>query len=79
MIRAKIWDTTGQERYRALAPMYYRGAHGTFLIYNMTDRWLSELRDKAPEDIVLTLVGNMRENEGMRKVSTEEAVSYAEK
>ena len=32
-----IWDTAGQERYRSLAPMYYRGAHGAFIVYDVTN------------------------------------------
>ena len=34
----EIWDTSGQERYHALAPMYYRGADSAMVVYDITDQ-----------------------------------------
>ena len=34
--RFEIWDTAGQERYHSLAPMYYRGARGCVVVYDVT-------------------------------------------
>ena len=33
-----LWcrDTAGQERYRSLAPLYYRGAAAAAVVYDMT-------------------------------------------
>ena len=63
--RLDIWDTAGQERYRSLAPMYYRGAHGAFIVFDSTNsdtyigakKWIKELQNKVPE-CVLVLLGN---------------------
>ena len=38
VVKAQIWDTTGQERYRSIAASYYRGALGALLAYDVTDR-----------------------------------------
>jgi small GTP-binding protein len=35
-VKAQIWDTVGQERYRAITNAYYRGAVGALLIYDVT-------------------------------------------
>jgi GTPase SAR1 family protein len=32
----QIWDTAGQEKYRALAPMYYRSADAALLMFDFT-------------------------------------------
>ena len=32
-----LYDTAGQERYKAFTPSYYRGADGIILIYDITD------------------------------------------
>ena len=35
-IQFGIWDTAGSERYKALAPMYYRGAEAAIVVYDIT-------------------------------------------
>ncbi|KAL5984578.1 hypothetical protein ACLOJK_018683 [Asimina triloba] len=57
-IKAQIWDTAGQELYRAITSAYYRGALGALLVYDVTkpttfenlSRWLKDLRAVATED-----------------------------
>ena len=33
-----IWDTLGQERFKALAPIFFRKSIGAFLVYDVTNR-----------------------------------------
>jgi small GTP-binding protein len=33
-----IWDTLGQEKFKAVAPLFYRKAVGAFLVYDCTNR-----------------------------------------
>jgi len=35
-VKFLIWDTAGQEKYRSLAPMYYRGARCAIVAYDIT-------------------------------------------
>ena len=35
-IQFGIWDTAGSERFKALAPMYYRGAEAAIVVYDVT-------------------------------------------
>eukprot|EP00009_Paramoeba_aestuarina_P006541 CAMPEP_0201507236 /NCGR_PEP_ID=MMETSP0161_2-20130828/957_1 /ASSEMBLY_ACC=CAM_ASM_000251 /TAXON_ID=180227 /ORGANISM="Neoparamoeba aestuarina, Strain SoJaBio B1-5/56/2" /LENGTH=213 /DNA_ID=CAMNT_0047901543 /DNA_START=550 /DNA_END=1191 /DNA_ORIENTATION=- len=86
-IKAQIWDTAGQERYRAITSAYYRGAVGALLCYDIAksvtyknvERWLTELRENAAENIVIMLVGNKSDLKHLREVPTEEAREFAEK
>ena len=32
-IKLAIWDTAGQEKYNAVAPVYYRDAMGAIVVY----------------------------------------------
>lgn len=65
-VLAQVCDTAGQERFRAIATTYYRGANGAMLVYDVTDKlsfealisWLKELQAIAPPDVVLMLLGN---------------------
>jgi small GTP-binding protein len=36
-VTLQIWDTTGQEQYRALSPMYYRAAQVAIVCYDITN------------------------------------------
>ncbi|RWW62207.1 hypothetical protein BHE74_00030669 [Ensete ventricosum] len=35
-VKLEIWDTAGQERYHSLAPMYYRGAAASIIVYDIS-------------------------------------------
>ncbi|KAJ2670771.1 hypothetical protein IWW42_003804 [Coemansia sp. RSA 1085] len=65
--RLQLWDSAGQERFRAMTQMYYRGANAVVLVYDITsedsfrdvDTWVQELRRNIDLDnTVVLLVGN---------------------
>ena len=35
-VRVEVWDTAGQEKYRAMAPMYFRNAAGAILVFDLS-------------------------------------------
>lgn len=49
-VRFQIWDPAGQERFRSMAPLYYRGALAAILVYDVTD-------ESSFEDIKIWLEG----------------------
>ena len=61
-----IWDTLGQERFKALAPIFFRRSIAALLVYDVCDRdsflaletWCQQLKDNTEENIVVILVGN---------------------
>jgi Ras-related protein Rab-22 len=81
----QIWDTAGQEKYRALAPMYYRGAAAAIVVYDITREdsftavksWIRELKQYADADIVLAITGNKCDLEELREVTYTDAQTYA--
>ncbi|CAN1859503.1 Ras-related protein RABA1f, partial [Linum perenne] len=87
VVKARIWDTAGQERYPAITSVYYRGAVGALLVYDVTcyvtfenvERWLKELRDHTDANIVIMLVGNKADLQHPRAVQTEVAKAFAER
>ncbi|XP_017119329.1 GTP-binding protein YPTC1 [Drosophila elegans] len=85
VVRLQIWDTAGGERYRAVLPAYYRGAHGVLLVYDTTsassfrsiDSWLDEIRRRCSDRITIMLVGNKCDDLKRRQVSQCRATYYA--
>ncbi|KAF1754427.1 hypothetical protein GCK72_020988 [Caenorhabditis remanei] len=87
-IKATIWDTAGQDRYRAITSAYYRGTLGALVVYDIAkhqtfeniERWLKELRNHADQqDISIMLVGNKTDLRHLRAVPTDEAAVFAER
>ncbi|XP_022179485.1 ras-related protein Rab-13-like [Myzus persicae] len=75
-----IWDTAGTEKYQSLIQLYYRGAIGLFIIYDVTnlnslhnlDTWMRNIDDFAPSNVVRILIGAKCDMESNRMVSIEE-------
>ena len=86
VVKVQIWDTAGQERYRSITSAYYKGAKGSFIVYDITrkssfdsvDKWLSDLKANSDEKISVILLGNKSDLEEQREVSKEEGQQKAE-
>ena len=88
MVKLHIWDTSGQERFRAMTNLYYRDAQVAILTYDITnessfasiDFWIEELKFKVEnENMILCLVGNKSDvTQDERKVSTAKAKNFAQ-
>ena len=84
-VKVQLWDTAGQEKYRSITSSYYKGAQGCLLVYDITrkatfeniDKWYSELKSGADNDINAILVGNKCDLENERQVTVEEAQKKA--
>jgi small GTP-binding protein len=65
-IDLQVWDTAGQELYRALVPVYLRGASCCLLLYDITDHvsfdslshWYALFKDAVPPTAPLFVVAN---------------------
>ena len=86
-VKIQIWDTAGQDKFRAITKNYYKGSHGIILIYDITNPktfqnitdWVSQVREEASNNVVIYLIGNKIDLSNERNVSTEEGKELAEK
>ncbi len=84
-VKLQIWDTAGQERFRTVVSTYFRGAHGIFLIYDITNRdsfknlenWLIEIEKNASENVLKILIGNKNDLEDEREIQSDEGKAFA--
>jgi small GTP-binding protein len=85
-VKFEIWDTAGQEKYRSLAPLYYRGASAALVVYDITNKesfdnarkWIQEVQTQEGQHVVIGLAGNKVDLEGQRQVKTEEGQTFAQ-
>ena len=88
MIQAKlnIWDTCGDEKFRAITRQYYKNAQGILLVYDITNRdtfdnikdWVEEIRNNASNESILFLVGNKTDLGNKRQITYQEGKNKAE-
>ncbi|KAG1135937.1 hypothetical protein G6F38_012419 [Rhizopus arrhizus] len=87
IIKAEIWDASGQEKCRDIISSYYRDAAGIFIVYDITSRssfenaqsWIREIKGHTNPNAVVMLVGNKVDlSKSSREIETEEGRSLAE-
>lgn len=84
-VNVKIFDTAGQERFRSLTKNHYKASDGMLLIYDVTKKstfegirdWIEQIREKAPPNIQIVLIGNKIDDIDNRVVTTEEGTQLA--
>jgi small GTP-binding protein len=84
-VKLQIWDTAGQERFRSIAKAYFRSAIGVILAFDLSDRksfddlnqWLTDIHALCDPNAVVTLIGNKLDLADQRKVTSNEAESFA--
>lgn len=63
-VTLQIWNSAGQEGYESLYSVFFKGAHGFIIVYDVTDletfknvkKWLTELKNISNCPVIL--VGN---------------------
>ena len=84
--KLSIWDTCGDEKYRAITRQYYKDTQGVLLVYDITDRnsfesidmLVEDINNCAPADCVVVLVANKSDLNDKRKVTYQEGKKKAD-
>ena len=85
-LKFEIWDTAGQERYRSLTRMFYKYAGAALLVYDITNNlsfeeiknyWTEQIKEAAPQDIILAIVANKSDLAEEEQVDEGEARNLA--
>ena len=87
LFNLNIWDTAGEEKYHALAPIFYQNSDGVIIVYDCTkketfekaEKWINELSEILEDNKHrIILVGN-KIDLPERIISSEEGVKLAKK
>lgn len=85
-LKLEIWDTAGQERYRSLTKIFYKNSSCAILVYDITKKptfdelknyWIGQIKESAPKDIMLAIVGNKEDLLDKEQVDENEARDFA--
>lgn len=84
-VKLQAWDTAGQERYAGVRPIYFRGARGAILVFEVskrqsfvnTEKWLLQIRRYSGSGVPVVLVGNKIDLVDKREVDEDEVKVYA--
>ena len=86
-IKFDIWDTVGQEKYRALAEIFYRDAKVIVFVYDITTEfsfdqlkkyWYEETKAKSTGKPLLAVVANKIDLYNDQKVSNNDGKAFAD-
>ena len=85
IVKVQLWDTAGQDKFRAITRNYYKGARGIILIYDVTNiksfenikKWITEIKEEISDNVSIILIANKIDNEPERKVSKEQGEKLA--
>ncbi|EDL47308.1 small GTPase Rab5b [Plasmodium vivax India VII] len=91
-MKLHIWDTGGQERFRSMAPLYYRDAYGAVVVYdsnnvesfNSLKYWINEIKSNGSRNCCIMVVANKKDlpqklnSEMVMKFCEQENVSFIE-
>ena len=66
IVKLMIWDTSGQEQYKSVCRIFYRGSNCVLLTYDITreetfnnlQTWLRQVKNESLPDVMLYLIGN---------------------
>ena len=81
-----LWDTAGQERFHSISSSTIKNSQGIIVCFSLVDKnsfknvldWLNTIREESAK-IPVVLFGNKCDLVDQRKVTEEEAKSFADK
>ena len=85
-LNLEIWDTAGQEQYRATNKIFMKEAKIALLVYDITNEksfeqinyWHETVKDMNKENIIFCLVGNKNDLYEKRVISEEKGKKFAQ-
>ena len=83
-VKLEIWDTGGSEKYRSLAPMYYRDTCAAIIVFDLTSEqsledaqmWFQELKECGPENVIIGCAANKSDLTESRVITPERVQEF---
>ena len=84
-IRVQLWDTAGQEKYRAITKNLFLKVQGVLALYDITNEdsffnlklWIKLIKEECGNHMPMLIVGNKSDLAEKRSVEKDAAIAYA--
>ena len=85
--KVKLWDTAGQEKYRALTKLFYQDSKVVIFVYDITsktsfdgmkDYWYEQIKLNCEENAILCVVANKNDLYAEQQISDDEGQRFAD-
>jgi len=83
----QLWDTPGQEKYRAVTKLFYREAKICIVVYDITQRstfqsldyWIESIKESLGNEPIIAIVGNKIDLFEKEEINEKEGKQYSQK
>ena len=84
-IRVQLWDTAGQEKYKAITKNLFLKVQAALIVYDITNEetfnnlktWVRSIKDECGKQIQMLIIGNKNDLNEERVVDKNIAMEYA--
>ena len=84
-IKVQLWDTAGQEKYRAITKNLFLKVQGVLIVYDITNEnsfsslksWVKTIKDECGKQMQMVIVGNKSDLEENRVIDKTIASEFA--
>ena len=84
-IRVQLWDTAGQEKYRAITKNLFLKVQAALIVYDITNEetfnnlktWVRSIKEECGKQIQMLIIGNKNDLNEERVVDKNIAMEYA--
>ena len=90
VVQLTLWDIGGQQKFQTMRQQFYRGSDAVFLVFDLTrlesfnniPKWFSDVSEQLKnrdEELIGFMIGNKKDLEESRKISSKMANQLASK
>ena len=87
-LKLEVWDTVGQEKYKAMAQIFFKNSNAVILVYDITNKdsfnelknyWIGKINEYNSNDLTLAVAANKSDLYVKEQVNEKEGREFAQK
>ena len=87
-LKLEVWDTVGQEKYKAMAQIFFKNSNAVVLVYDITNKdsfeelttyWVEKIKEYKSNNLILAIAGNKSDLYFKEQIREEDGRIFAKK